>query len=232
MFGKKCKRCEKKLGKDFSYCPYCGFDNKSFFQEEKGMIEEDFEMPQFGLFGSSFGGMFDSIAKNLFSQMEKQFREIDSQLGEERKVENKEKKMNRIPIANGISISISTGTGKQPMIKVRNLGEGNWREENIEKAQVIKQPEITEDEVRKFAQLPRKEAETKIRRLSNKVLYEVDVPGVENIKKVFVTKLENSIEIKAFSKDTAFFKLIPISLPLEKYSLKNGKLILELSPKE
>ncbi len=226
MFEKKCKRCNKKLGKDFSFCPYCGFENKSFFDEEKGMLDNDLSMPSFGLFGSGFGGMFDSLAKNLFREMEKQFREVDRTIGEEKRMKKVEK-TNRIPISSsGISISIAMNGDNTPVIKVRNVGGDN--RDNKPEPTRAKNPQISEDEARKFSQLPKKEADTRVRRMSDKIIYEIDVPGVDDTKKVFITKLENSIEIKAFSKDKAYFKLIPISLPLEKYSLKDGKLVLEL----
>jgi len=43
---------------------------------------------------------------------------------------------------------------------------------------------------------------------------------------------ENSIEIKAFSKDKAYFKFLPIALPLLGYKLLKEKLILELGERE
>jgi hypothetical protein len=43
--------------------------------------------------------------------------------------------------------------------------------------------------------------------------------------------LENSIEVKAFAKDKAYYKFLPVSLPLLKYDLANGRLTLELGEK-
>ena len=82
----------------------------------------------------------------------------------------------------------------------------------------------------KLAKLPRKEPETKVRRLTDKIIYEINLPGVKSLKNITVNKLENSIEIKAISKDRAYFKLIPIALPLIRYYLKKESLFLELKP--
>jgi hypothetical protein len=68
--------------------------------------------------------------------------------------------------------------------------------------------------------------------LTNKIVYEIDLPGVTNVKDVIINRLENSIEVKAFAKDKAYFKLIPLSLPIERYHLKEGKLVLELKPED
>ena len=45
-----------------------------------------------------------------------------------------------------------------------------------------------------------------------------------------INKLNNSIEVKAFSDNNVYFKLIPVSLPIERYYLKEGKLVIELKP--
>ena len=45
-----------------------------------------------------------------------------------------------------------------------------------------------------------------------------------------IIRLENSIEIKALAKDKAYFKLIPISLPIKDYIIEDERLIIELIP--
>ena len=67
-----------------------------------------------------------------------------------------------------------------------------------------------------------------MRGFSNKIIYEIEIPGVESIENVSIVQLENSIEIKAFSKDIGYEKILPINFPISKYQLSNGKLILEL----
>ncbi len=44
-------------------------------------------------------------------------------------------------------------------------------------------------------------------------------------------KLENSIEIKAITKDKAYFKIIPLNLPIINYNILKEKLILEFGVK-
>jgi HSP20 family molecular chaperone IbpA len=82
-----------------------------------------------------------------------------------------------------------------------------------------------------LAGLERKEPKTNIRRLSNRVVYELEMPGVESLEDISIIKLENSIEIKAISKNKAYVKVIPINLPITNYNLSEGKLILELGIK-
>lgn len=218
LFGKKCERCGKKISKEFAYCPHCG----NVLKKHEGLIEElendsdfGFGMP-FKIFG--FG--------NLLKEIDKQFRDIDKMMGE--------RKMS-MPEAEGISISVNM-TGARPEIKVRRFGK-EGREEKIPIRQQVQQQiqkpvRISKEQEEKFARLatlPRTEPETSVRRLADRIVYEIALPGVHE-KDVMIKKLENSIEIKAFTKDKAFFKLIPLSLPIKKYYMKQGKLFLELVP--
>ena len=91
---------------------------------------------------------------------------------------------------------------------------------------------LSQEKLQKIASLPKEEPLTNIRRFSNKVIYEIDMPGVNSIKDVSVIRLENSIEIKAFSKNKVYFKRIPINLPITNYGLSKGRLVLELNTEE
>lgn len=249
MFGKKCDRCGNKIGKDFGFCPYCGTQLRDIEKDKKdyGFLGKDdfmnFPGQNLGVkmpFG--FGMLFNSLLK----EVDKQFKDLDKQTGEETgKIKTGAKideKRLRIPFnrAGGISISIATETGKSPLIKVKSFSNAP-EFVNIEKEIARSAPEktgkiyrkridISEEQARKLSKLPREEAETKVRRLSNKIIYEINLPGVKSIKDVMINKLENSIEIKAFAKDRVFFKLLPISLPVIRHKLEGEKLILELRP--
>jgi hypothetical protein len=239
MFGKKqvCPRCGNKSSKKYNFCPHCGNNFKS---------EEEFFQPSFNL-----GFPFNAIFKQLEKQIDKQFREMDKELPSF--VDDSEKQVsgeqapghvprhvpNKLPkAAEGISISISS-SGGQPVIRVRNLGDAQnvQRVDQAQRVQNVRQPakqnvpKITQEQAETFSKLPREEPSTSVRRLTDRIVYEIDLPGVEK-ENVIISKLQNSIEIKAFTKDKAFFKLIPIALPILKSQLSEGKLILELKPSD
>jgi len=215
MFGKKqtCQRCNNKTSKKHDFCPYCGF----CFREKDEFFEPSFNM----------GFPFNTIFKQLEKQIEKQFKEIDQQMPT-----FQEEKKPKI-MTEGISISISSAGG-QPVIKVKNLGNVNRAQDQSEKIKEAKKEQIqkiTPEQVEQFSKLPKEEPQTSVRRLTDKIVYELDMPEVKK-ENVIITRLQNSIEIKAFTKDKAFFKLIPISLPIIKSQLSEGKLILELKPSD
>ena len=85
--------------------------------------------------------------------------------------------------------------------------------------------------LKRISTLPKEEPSTKIRRLANKVIYEINLPEVKSINDVSILRLENSIEIKALAKNKAYFKSIPINLPIINYILSEGKLVLEFEIK-
>ncbi len=79
-----------------------------------------------------------------------------------------------------------------------------------------------------FSKYPKHEPKTNIKRIENKLVYELNIPEVKSLKDVSIQKLENSIEIKAISKNKAYKKIIPFNLPILNYELSKDKLVLEM----
>ena len=222
MFNKKkCKNCGEKISNSYNFCPYCrvplidSFDNEDFGILGRNDSTEEIKLPL------GFNHLFNSLIKNMNTQ----FKELESQAKKEQKKSEVKK--------GGISISISTSGTRPPEIKVTSFGnipKFKEKEKQIaKKANAIKLPL---SDSKKFSGMPKKEPETNIRRLSNKVVYEINMPGVKSMEDVSIIQLENSIEIKAFAKDKVFHKIIPINLPISDYNLSKGKLVLELDARE
>src|SRR3989344_4097346 len=98
MFGKRCVRCGKKIGKGFEFCPYCGVPSHDKKNEESdyGFLgKDDFEENfQGGGVRMPFG--FNMIFSSLLKEADKQFRELDRQLGkdtEKMRINNKAGRM-------------------------------------------------------------------------------------------------------------------------------------------
>lgn len=211
MFRKKtCKKCGASARNKHNFCPNCG--------SELGRTEEDLGMlGKNDSFNDSTPHGYSFPIENLLStvrNLEKQFKGI-----EKRTAKPEEKKGH-------ISISISTFGGKAPVIKMSSPMPKNSKKERR-----IKTPsfnDLSQEQLRKFSRLPREEPKTNIRRISNKVLYEIDMPGVKSEKDISILNLEKGVELKAVSDKKAYMKSIPISLPIISYKLSNGKLVLEM----
>jgi len=64
-----------------------------------------------------------------------------------------------------------------------------------------------------------------LEKLSLVVNLTVDIESVDNIA---VTKLENSIEIKALSSKKVYSKILPVNFPIKNYWLDKDVFFLEL----
>ena len=222
MFNKKrCSKCGEKINNSYNFCPYCRSqlkDSSNFLDDENwGLLGKNDFMPNEEIrLPMGFNALFNSLIKNLNNQ----FKEIGNIKDKQKKIKMKK---------GGIGISIYTSGNKPPEIKVTSFGNSPELKEQ-EKSRV-KDLKLPESEAGKFAGLPKKEPETNIRRLSNKVVYEINMPGVKSIKDVSIIQLENSIEIKALAKNKVFYKIIPINLPIRNYNFSKQKLVLELDEK-
>jgi len=151
--------------------------------------------------------MIGSVMKMLEKEMEKEIKRKDNQ-----------PKTNFQLFINGKKLNFNDS---------RNQPQENKRE----KIREIFLNQFSQNNIKKFSNLPRVEPTTNIRRLSDKVIYEILMPGIKSIKDISIIKLENSIELKAISKNKAYFKLIPINLPITNYGILKERLILEFGVK-
>ena len=210
MFGKKeCSRCEEKSSNRHNFCPNCGvpFNGKSS-KKDFGMLgesdDEEMEIANslFGGFGGKMmGKMLESAMKMLEKEMQKEMKKTKPK------------------------------TNLQLFVNGKKINLGNYAQENKEEDEEISVEKLPNSDLKGFSDLKKKEPSTNVRRLSNKVVYEVDMPGIDSEKDLSIVKLENSIEIKAMSKNKAYKKIIPIGLPIKNYNLSKGKLVLELGVK-
>ncbi|MEM3074663.1 MAG: hypothetical protein QW727_01850 [Candidatus Pacearchaeota archaeon] len=212
MFGKKCFNCNNKISKKYEYCPYCGVNLSSKIDEkEYGFLgKKDFDE-----LGIKFPFGFNALMKPLMKELSKQMIELDKELKKEEEEQKKNKK-----IVNS-NFTIHIGIPGQIPIKVSSVIPSS----NTEKVIL---PKIRDEKLVNVKNFPRKEPKTNVRRLSDKVIYEIELPGVNSIDDININKLENGFEIKAIGKKEIFVKNLDVSLPLRKYELKGQSLNLEL----
>ena len=205
MFEKKCPKCDNKIKKNFIYCPFCSVDLKSMYeQEDYGFLgKSDLIGENFNLTDEFIDKMFNSAMK-LF---EKQIKNFHNELN------------NGYNKAPGLNIQFFVN-GEKIIPDKRN--QISVKQSNIE---------LSKDKLKKFAELPKKEPISRLKRLSGRIIYELHVPGVKTINDVLINKLENSIEIKALAKDNVYSKNLKVNLPILKYSLVNDNLIIEMQAK-
>ncbi|MEI6058240.1 MAG: hypothetical protein WCP89_00550 [archaeon] len=216
MLKKKCFSCGNKIERKFNYCPYCGVSFKVRDESENfGMLGRDDlsdSIPQKSpLAGLPFG--LDKIAQSLIKQIEEQMAGMDSDVSNERKTN----------APRGFKIQISTGVPqvKQMQPQIPNGGSAN-------KINSPMKVQISREEFERRMKLPRVDATSKIRRIGDEIIYEIDVPGVKSEKDIAIARLEEGLEVKAYSKDNCYVKVIPLKVELMGYSLRDDTLFVEL----
>lgn len=204
MFGKKCSRCKSKINSDYNFCYSCGVDLRNEYdKEDYGMLgKNDFDESMD--FSDRFmEKMFNSAMKIL----EKQMRNLNQDMNDKNQRRQINPSLNVQFFVNGERIFSDNENSSRPLKIVNNLSK---------------------EKLKKFSILPKEEPESRVRRLSDKIIYELVVPGVNDIEDVLIARLENSLEIKALSKDKVYSKNINVNLPILRYQLANGILFIEM----
>ena len=88
---------------------------------------------------------------------------------------------------------------------------------------------VNEEQIKKMSSLPREKAKTNVKRLGDKIIYELTTPGVTSTDDVFISKLESGYETKVIGGKKVFVNSLPINLPLLRYTIANNKLFLEFN---
>lgn len=210
---KRCGKCGKSSDKKYDFCPYCGnsLDNNNHW----GILGKNDVPETANEFPAPFlGGINNGILNKMIGSAMKMI-EKEMQKG----IKNTKPKTNLQLYINGKKIT---------------LGDENVKATGKPKKQlqkIIPTNTFSEEDQKIFTNLPKQEPKTKVRRLSDRIIFDIEMPEVKSIKDIAIKKLENSIEIKAITKKSAYYKIIQIGLPIIDYYLNEGKLILELEAK-
>ncbi len=199
---KRCRKCGKGLKKEWEFCPYCGEGVE--YKRPYGDVFEDIEKE------------FERIAK-MPTPMFIRFPKLD--------MESPFKRGN-------ISIVIKTGTGMKPKIDVKTSGHYKKLEPQIKRRLGVEGEVEQVKEEKREIRIPKttEEPETRIESRGNEETITIKLPDVKKLDDIEIRKLGQSIEIKAFAGDKAYFKLIPIrpNAQISDRSFKNGVLKIQI----
>lgn len=202
--GKKCPRCEGKVKSSFDFCPVCGLDlrNPEKDQKDFGMLGKNNHVQGLPLTGGFGGlGITDKMINSVLKSLMRSLEQQFQSTSEDSEVES---------FPNGIKIKINPP---------KNQGT----------KKVVKKKAITQEQIDRMSGMPREEAKSSIRRLSDRVIYELKASGIESVEDVFVSKLESGYEVKAIGKKKVYVNSLPVNLPLRGYSINDKGLNVEFS---
>lgn len=194
-----CKGCNRKVDSKFNYCPYCGNSIKEMKAKEN-----------YGFLGKD-----DFVNKDSFSN------EIKLPLGLNKMVNSLMKQLEKeLNLADAQNI----GSGFNVRIQTSNLPNIN---KVTQKKEIRKEERISDEEFNRRQSLPKKEALSKIKRLSDKIIYEIETPGIKDRSQISIKNLEKGIEFKAYTKKICYTKNIPLKLKVDNYNVIKDKVLLE-----
>lgn len=201
---KKCGVCGEKVKSSHNFCSNCGTQVKNSSETWGLLGKNDSDFGKTGLFGGIQEKLLNKMLSSTFKMLEKEF----------------QKGMVKDQVFPGTRVKLMIN-GKEV---VPEGAKPLKKDANVKFLPI----DFSEDNLKKWKSIKKKEPKSKLKRVEDKIEYEVEVPGVKSIKDISIVKLENSLEVKAVGDKTGYLKRIPIDLPLKKYSLVKGILTLEL----
>ncbi|MBS3092422.1 zinc ribbon domain-containing protein [Candidatus Pacearchaeota archaeon] len=236
MFKQKCTNCGKKISKKYEFCPHCGANSRAGKLSDEndkdfGFLGRD-DIKEFDNLGMQLPFGFKMLMKPLLKELTKQMSDLD------REVRKDGREINKKSIPNERTFTrfdITIGMPGQKPIKIVGTG-GNFAKigsmqgiQNIQPSKQFKLPKIDQDVLKRAKNFPRKEPQTDVRRLADRVVYEISMPGVKSEKNINIANFEEALEIKAVSDKEVFTKNLKMKMPLLGYSFADEKLILEFA---
>ena len=119
-------------------------------------------------------------------------------------------------IPKGVKIQIARGPNMGQI--VRQVPER--KKENI--------PVVSTEENERRMRLPKVEGISKVKRLANTIIYEIEAPGIRKRDDVVLTELATGLEIKAYSRDKCYVKFIPLKVEVVEYYVEKEKVVVEI----
>ena len=211
----RCSFCNAKIESNFSFCPRCGTPTKKEDSKKYGLLGRNDNISQDSQnFLPKKRGFTDkiinSLVNSLMQNMDKELKNMEKEMFND--LNNTEVKT----FPNGIKIKVSS----TPLTSLNKNKEKK-------KKRKIKLPTPNKTQVEKMSKLPKKIAKTSVKRLNDKIVYEITTPGVKSAKDIFISKLESGYEIKALAPKKVYTNSIPVNLPLKAVSLIKNKLLVE-----
>lgn len=201
----RCRVCGHDMKEDWEYCPRCGSRSRTV-------------MPNFN---------------DIFSRVEKQMKDMDKDFEKNFEI------MDLSPLfkdigrgGKGFSIKITRAGDEKPKVEVKKFGEEQPAAEKKESGLMERiRPFRPKEQPAPRTPKTMEEPKTDVRKAGNRVIVDIHLPGVKSEKDILIRPLENSIEVKAFSGDKAYFKILtkPANSRVTRMPFSNGILRLEIA---
>lgn len=211
MTARRCPACGEIIDTSWRFCPSCGEEvHVDFFSE-------------------------------LFDDFNRQIREIERerrmQVSQRRNFEVFDATPMFFQNAGGFSVKVTRKGNEKPQVQVKTFG--NVRPQDVARGLAaqgisisgkVSEPENPEKKPLKKSVQKVSEPQTKVSSEGSRVIIEMSLPGVETVRDIEISKMESSVEVRAYGGDQGYFKIIaiPDEARLVGKSFSAGVLRLEL----
>ena len=211
----RCPGCGEDVEGSWRFCPKCGEGLKM-----RGIMER-----------------FPSITgfQDLFADVEKEFRRMEELFKEFELDEPRLKELKKPwKKGGGVSIRITSVTGKEPKVEIETFGDLKGEEDKIMKRLGITEGKCKMPAAEKRLRRPvppvLEEPETEVERLEDRLVLRIKVPGVRSMGDVDIRKMQESIEVRAYAEGKAYFTLssIPPGSSVLSKRLEGDELVIEI----
>lgn len=196
---KKCPRCNSKVSPNSNFCNNCGLPLRPK-QNDFGMLGNDDNVSDLMNNARMPRGM-EKIMGSLIKQLEKQFESMG---------------MNE---PNGMPKGIRIQIAKSPP-NMNGPKKVEHKQKDVSK--------VSEKELQRRLKLPRTEAESRVKRIEDNIVYEIKTPGIKKRDEISITELASGYEMKAYSPDKCYVKFIPLKTDDMNYYVEKDKVSIEL----
>lgn len=233
----KCKRCGSEMKDGWAFCPRCGSRKNASPMDTIGrdLFSQVFEKMKRSF--SDIEGMNKRFDKDIEAlDLSPWFRKMQPESSGKRPPSGVQKK--------GFAIRITSGKGKPPKVSIKTFGgSGNkpkvytgpgpvpaggamGKMEKSEK-KVPSSPFLASKKAPKVTEEPAAD----VKRIGERVVVDIKMPGVLSEEDIEVRDLESSVEVKALAGEKAYFKILtkPPQFRLNKKSFEDGVLHMEFS---
>jgi hypothetical protein len=203
----KCLECKGNFSAKYNYCPFCGASRMNIDDQDSGMLgKRDMSDEEFSgntISNNNLNAMDKMIASLMNNMMKNMFSELE-------KADIKK-----------------TPSG----IKIR-IGMPGAPQRNPIKEQKQKTKILSEEQIKRISSLPREKAKTSVKRINDKIIYEIEAPGINSPENIFVSRLESGYEVKAIGEDRVYVNSLPVTLPIKSFTINPDKLLIEFVTKD
>ena len=127
------------------------------------------------------------------------------------------------------NMEVDEKTGMPKGLKIQ-IARGRGGPQVVQKKPAVKRSVVvvSEEEGKRRAELKKVDAKSRVKRLGDVIVYEIEAPGIVNKEDVVLTELETGIEIRAYAQDKCYVKVIPMKVEILGMRIDREKVSVEL----